>query len=126
MREVWGRFHQAHAREYGHSFPDNQIEVANVRATGVGAVPKIQKLKAPTGGDLVGARIPNGPGVFRVAEEPKTFDATFYHRRLLPLGERFAEPAIVLYEDSTSVIPPGWTAIVDPAGNLLLTVQGDA
>jgi N-methylhydantoinase A len=89
-------------------------------------MPKIQRLKAPAGGDLAAARIRNGACVFRVGAELKTFDTTFYRRRLLPVDERFAGPAIVLQKDSTTVIPPGWTAIVDSAGNLLLSTPGDA
>jgi N-methylhydantoinase A len=126
LSEVWERFHQAHAREYGHSFRENPIEIVNIRATGIGAMPKIQRSKAPAGGDLAAARIRNGACVFRVGAELKTFDTTFYRRRLLPGDERFAGPAFVLQKDSTTVIPPGWTAIVDSAGNLLLSTPGDA
>ena len=34
-------------REYGHAFPDNPIEIVNVRVSGVGAMPKIQSSTAP-------------------------------------------------------------------------------
>ena len=51
---------------------------------------------------------------------------TFYRRHLLPVGETFAGPAIVLQKDSTTVIPPGCTATNDAAGNLILKVAGDA
>jgi N-methylhydantoinase A len=124
LSEVWERFHAAHAREYGHSFRENRIEIVNIRATGIGAMPKLQSLKAPPGGDLTAARIRSGACVFRVGAELKTFDTTFYRRALLPVGEPFAGPAIVLQKDSTTVIPPGWSAVVDPAGNLLLTQGG--
>jgi N-methylhydantoinase A len=42
------------------------------------------------------------------------------------VGERFAGPAIVLQKDSTTVIPPSWSAINDAAGNLILRIEGDA
>jgi N-methylhydantoinase A len=125
MTEVWERFHKAHEREYGHFFRDNAIEVVNIRTTGVGAMPKIQTLKAPVGGDLTAARLRTGKCVFRVGGELRSFETAFYRRHLLPVGERFAGPAIVLQKDSTTAIPPGCTAINDAAGNLLLTVEGD-
>ena len=44
---------------------------------------------------------------------------------LLPVGETFKGPAIVLQKDSTTVIPPGSNAVNDTAGNLVLTVPED-
>jgi len=43
-----------------------------------------------------------------------------YERARLPLGARLAGPAIVEQDDTTTVIPPGVTALVDDAGNLRL------
>ena len=43
-----------------------------------------------------------------------------YERARLPLGARLAGPAIVEQSDTTTVIPPGVTALVDPVGNLRL------
>jgi N-methylhydantoinase A len=126
LEQVWERFHQAHQREYGHYFRDNVIEVVNVRASGIGAMPKIQTLKAPEGGSMTAARLRAGQCVFRVDGELRSFETTFYRRHLLPVGERFAGPAIVLQKDSTTVIPPSWSAINDAAGNLILRIEGDA
>jgi N-methylhydantoinase A len=43
-----------------------------------------------------------------------------YERSRLPLGARLEGPAIVEQSDTTTVIPPGVTALVDDAGNLRL------
>jgi N-methylhydantoinase A/oxoprolinase/acetone carboxylase beta subunit len=117
---VFERFHQAHQREYGHFFRDNPIEIVNIRVAGVGAMPKIKALQAAKGGAMTAALIRNGQCMFRVDGELKSFETAFYRRRLLPVGEKFAGPAIVLQRDSTTVIPPGWTAINDAVGNLIL------
>jgi N-methylhydantoinase A len=37
------------------------------------------------------------------------------------IGQAVAGPAIIEQMDTTTVVPPGWTAHVDIAGNLLLT-----
>ena len=70
------------------------------------------------------ARVRSGQCVFRISGELRSFETMFYRRNLLPVGEVFAGPAVVLQKDSTTVIPPGCSAINDPAGNLILTIAG--
>jgi N-methylhydantoinase A len=124
LAEILQRFHATHEREYGHAFPDNPIEIVNVRVIGVGQMPKIAKLTAPKGTTLADARVRTGQCVFRIDGELRSFETSFYRRHLLPVGETFSGPAIVLQKDSTTVIPPGCSAINDPAGNLILTIAG--
>jgi N-methylhydantoinase A len=124
LEEIWQRFHTAHEREYGHAFPANPIEIVNVRVIGIGQMPKIAKLTAPKGATLADARVRSGQCVFRIDGELRPFETSFYRRHLLPVGETFKGPAVVLQKDSTTVIPPGCSAINDPAGNLILTIAG--
>jgi N-methylhydantoinase A len=61
----------------------------------------------------------------QVGERPAYFGSRFvptaiYERARLPLGARLAGPAIVEQADTTTVIPPGVAALVDPVGNLRL------
>jgi len=123
---IWRLFHEAHKREYGHAFEQNPIEVVNVRVSGIGAMPKIRALQAPAGGSFAAAKLRVGQCVFRVDGALKAFETTFYRRTRLPVGEKFHGPAIVLQMDSTTVIPPRWSAINDAAGNLILTFDGEA
>ncbi len=122
LEEIWTRFHDAHKREYGHFFADSPIEIVNVRVVGVGQLPKIAKLTAPQGSTLAKARVKTGQSVSRIDGELRPFETAFYRRHLLPVGETFTGPAIVLQKDSTTVIPPGCSAINDAAGNLILKV----
>jgi N-methylhydantoinase A len=64
--------------------------------------------------------------MFRVAGELKSFETVFYRRHLLPVEEKFSGPAVVLQKDSTTIVPPGWSATNDRAGNLILSVKGGA
>jgi len=43
-----------------------------------------------------------------------------YARPRLPLGVELPGPAIVEQPDTTTVVPPGWTARVEESGNLRL------
>ena len=126
LEQVWQRFHEAHEAEYGHFFEGSPIEIVNIRMTGIGRMPKIGRPGAPEGGSFDQARIKTGDCVFRVDGRLRSFETVFYQRRLLPVGERFQGPAVVLQTDSTTVVPPGCSAICDPEGNLLIQLGGEA
>lgn len=121
MATVFDAFHAAHAAEYGHAFPANPIEIVNLRVIGTGAMPHLQALKAAKGGLLKDAEIRRAPCVFRVKAALQSFDTPSYARHLLPVATPFNGPAIILQKDSTTIVPPGWTATVHPSGSIILT-----
>ena len=49
--------------------------------------------------------------------------ATLYRRETLPVGTKINGPAIIAQFDATTVIPPGATAMVDPALNLMVELE---
>jgi N-methylhydantoinase A len=53
-------------------------------------------------------------------------DTPIYVRETLPVGHRLAGPAIIEQMDATTVLDPGATLRVDPAGNLIISVGGRA
>ena len=120
LETVWQGFHRQHETDYSHSFPDNQIEIVNIRLTGIGEMPKIGRVRAPGGGSLAAAAAGTGACVFRVDGALKSLDTVFYRRADLPIDERFAGPAVILQADTTTVVPPGWTATVESGGNMVL------
>jgi N-methylhydantoinase A/oxoprolinase/acetone carboxylase beta subunit len=122
MRKTLKAFHEFHRREYGHSFPDNPVEIVNIRLTGVARVPKIGRFKPPSGGSLKAALVKRDRTVFRHRERMQTFETAFYRRELLPLRTRVPGPAIILQTDSTTVVPPGCSIRADEGGNLILDV----
>ena len=48
-------------------------------------------------------------------------EARVYERDALPEGFAFAGPAIIQQADTTTLVEPGWSGLVDAAGNLILT-----
>ena len=44
----------------------------------------------------------------------------FYRRAELRANHRFAGPCVVVQDDSTACVPPGFSAAVDASGNILL------
>ena len=121
---VFERFHERHRVEYGHFFADSPIEIVNARLTGVGPTPKINEPEAPVGGSLDEAGVKTANSVFRVKDGLREFETAIYRRDRLPADQPFEGPAVILQTDSTTVVPPGWSAAVDSRGNLLLTRGG--
>jgi N-methylhydantoinase A len=124
LAEAFAAFHRLHEAEYGHAFRQSAIEIVNIRVAGVGRMPKIGKPVVTQGASLDAARVKTGRCVFRVGGTLRSFDTAFYQRRLLPLDTPIAGPAVILQTDSTTVVPPGWSATADPGGNLILTSGG--
>ncbi|WP_206524649.1 hydantoinase/oxoprolinase family protein [Devosia sp. 1566] len=122
LNETFEAFHRAHAAEYGHAFKASPIEIVNLRVSGIGRMPKIDKLRAPASGSLEEALVRTVPSVFRVGGELKTFDTPVYRRTALPVGQAFEGPAIILQKDSTTVMPPATSAVVEASGSIIITL----
>jgi N-methylhydantoinase A/oxoprolinase/acetone carboxylase beta subunit len=121
---VWERFHRLHEAEYGHAFPASPIEIVNIRLTGVGRMPKIGPPVVARGRSLGEARVKVGPCVFRVNGKLAGFETGSYRRDLLPVEDEIPGPAIILQRDSTTLVPPGSSAVADGQGNLVVRVGG--
>ena len=123
LAAVFTRFGELHRTEYGHVFPDSNIEIVNIRVTGIGRMPKIAATRPQDGGSLDRALVKSAPCVFRVGGSLQTVATPFYLREALPLNLPIGGPAIILQTDSTTVVPPGVTAVADRSGNLILRLE---
>ena len=110
-------FHSAHHRAFGHSSPEEEVELVTLRVRASGP---------PASIDL---RWDRGRSGARIAERPVWFDpdrpvATAVRRRgdLSP-GEGFVGPLILVGDDSTLVVPPGVEGRCDRFGNAILEVR---
>ena len=119
---LFAEFERRHAAEYGRSFPDSAKEIVNLRVTGIGETHKISPETPPAGGSIDAALLSTGPCVFRRGTELLTVDTARYRRDALPVGGDIAGPAIILQQDSTTVVRPEDRFRVDPAGNILISI----
>ena len=122
IEESIGRFHDMHRQEYDHHFPDSPVEWVNLRITAISEVVKIGVPEQPKGGSLAKARIRTDETMFRVAGKLVPFQTDFYQRERLPVEQEFCGPAIILQTDSTTVVPPDCSAIVEKSGSLIIRV----
>ncbi|MBR8745441.1 hydantoinase/oxoprolinase family protein, partial [Nocardiopsis sp. MG754419] len=49
--------------------------------------------------------------------------AAVHDRDALGAGHRLSGPAVIVQDDSTVLVPPGWSAEVDPSGHLRLRLR---
>lgn len=111
-----GAFHAAHERIYEHADADAPVQIINLRLVVVGTPPK------PTFAPVESSDAAPAPR----ASVPVYFDgathtAAVYARGDLMAGQRFEGPAIVTQDDCTTCVLGGFTATVDPSGNLILS-----
>jgi N-methylhydantoinase A/oxoprolinase/acetone carboxylase beta subunit len=116
------RFHRLHEREYGSAYAD-PIEIVNARVTALGERPALERLPVASG-SLDAALVGESDSHFRVDGELQAVTTRFYDRDKLPVDELVPGPAIVFHLDTTTVVPPAWTARADASGNLILTKGG--
>ena len=114
-------FHRLHAQAYGHAATGEPTMVVNVRVTGIGEIPK-PDLRQMAGSGLVAGEQRRRRVYF---SEAGGFVETAIHLRGTLRGSDAIEgPAVIEEMDSTTIISPGFVAIVDDQANLRITSAG--
>ena len=122
LQGIFDQFHIQHRAEYGHDFPDSAIEIVNARVTGIGQMPKISQPEDINSGTQESALMKSGSCMFRVDNHLEEFETMFYQREKLPLEHSIAGPAIIIQQDSTTVVPPNNQFVSDTAGNMIISI----
>jgi N-methylhydantoinase A len=122
IRESIKAFHRAHDDRFGYEYEGRHpVEVVNIGATGYGLFPPlVTPLEERQGCSWSSARKDVRRGVFRNVGE---VDLPIYERSLAPVGVGVAGPCIIEQYDSTLVVEPGWQAVLDSAGQIIITHQ---
>ncbi len=111
-------FDETHNALFGHSGPEEPVEVVTYRVTGIGKLPEV---KMPTfrrkGTSLKSAYL----GKRRARFDGATLEAAVYQRESLDVGHKVKGPAVIEQLDSTLVVHPGQVAEVDRFKNIAIT-----
>ncbi|MEO8715280.1 MAG: hydantoinase/oxoprolinase family protein [Acetobacteraceae bacterium] len=107
-------FHAKHEQTYGHANHAEAVQLVNLRLSAVGRLPSLVLAQRA---DPSAARV-----YLRDVWFTETgFAATPVHwREGVASGSAIQGPAIIEAMDSTTVIPPGWTARIDDLGYIRL------
>ena len=112
-------FDRVYAHRYGYSDAKAAVELITVTVTVTGAGPAVRLPEQPPGArDAAAARKPDRSAYF--PESGGYVPCAVYDRSRLPIGARIEGPAVVEEPESTTVLPPGTAAEVDPWANLLV------
>jgi N-methylhydantoinase A len=113
-----GRFEEAHRQRYNFDLPDSPLEIATVRVVGRGTIKGVSLLESENGaGEDSSGAITRHEQVFF---DGGWMETPIYDRAKLGSGNMIAGPAVIVQDDTTTVIEPGYAGAVDRLGNILI------
>lgn len=118
-------FEAAHEREYFYRFPDQPVQIVNLRIYAIGMMPALEP-EAVASGDSeppAEAIVDRRAVVFAEDGEAVELETVTYDRNRLLDGNLIRGPAIVEQLDSTSLINPGLGARVAADGGLIIDAE---
>jgi N-methylhydantoinase A/oxoprolinase/acetone carboxylase beta subunit len=122
IKAVKNEFHAAHEKEFSRRFEDVDVQIANIRVRAIGEMPGLKPVlvKKGTATPPKGALKLTADAWFEKNGKLAKVKTKFYERTELLAGNKIQGPAIITQFDSTSVVPPGYSAEVDKHGNLII------
>jgi N-methylhydantoinase A len=108
----------AHRQRYNFDLPDSPLEIATVRVVGRGTIKGVNLIESEDGAgkDASGAVTRNEQVYFAGGWK----ETPIYDRGKLLPGNAVTGPAIIVQDDTTTVIEPGYKGAVDSFGNILI------
>jgi N-methylhydantoinase A len=120
LAELRTTFDARHQAMFGHSAPDEPVEIVSYRVRGIGKVPPVEMPRFARAGTSLGDALRE---TRRVRFDGETIACPVYQREKLDVGLRVAGPAVLDQLDCTTVICPGQVARVDEWKNLIVTEE---
>ncbi|MEM6683263.1 MAG: hydantoinase/oxoprolinase family protein [Pseudomonadota bacterium] len=117
IARIAAEFHKVHKTEYGVSsdeFAPALVSIGLAAIGNVGEIPIIEKAAQSTGDIQKGER--------KVYFDGTWFDVAVLHGHNLAPNQNVAGPALIEYDHSCAVLPPGSTGHMDQADNLIITL----
>ena len=115
-------FDHDHQLQFGFTMADRALVVEMVAVEVIGASGTTAMAEGPI--KRSGAKnvpLPPPLTVMPVYMNDEYQDTTFYQRDDLPVGSNIKGPVILLEDTSTIVVEPGWEAVLEPSGAVILS-----
>jgi N-methylhydantoinase A len=117
-------FHEAHRQRFSYANEGEPVEIVNLRLKAIGKTAKPRFSHQPSGPlDPKTAQLGHKQVYFADKNTPhaaRPVPAALYQRERLVPGNMVVGPAVLVQLDTTTVIPPGWSATVDGWRNLVV------
>ena len=120
LAEAVGRFHRQHQQLYGHSFPELEVELVNVRVTGHGIQPS-PSMWWDWSMTLAPDLRTDAPRKVYFHEVDDFMDTRVLRRREIEPEQEIEGPLVIHQLDATVLVPPDVVATAHPSGSLILT-----
>jgi N-methylhydantoinase A len=125
-RDLIGDFRAEHQRRYGYNYPTRDVELVTLRLRATIKSRESQQailahVRTVALTRLDRARPGSGlPDRAPVLFSGKKLFAAIVSRDTVPIGKKYAGPAVITEYSATTVIPPGVSFYQDRAGNLVI------
>ena len=113
-------FFAVHRTEYGHAFEDQAVELVTLRVIGTARADTLRLPPLPKGGrrNPAEAALYARPTTF---DDGETLDTPRFDRGKLKADDSITGPAIIVQQNSTTVIPRGYTSVVMALGDIVIS-----
>ncbi|MGG1219931.1 hydantoinase/oxoprolinase family protein [Priestia endophytica] len=125
VQHIISRFHKIHEKNYGYSDKEGKIEFVNYRVTAFGELPKAPLVKANQEDNRLVEAVSHRDVYFSEVNKPGYYKTGIYNRSDLNAGNRIQGPAIIEQMDTTILILPSQSAVIDPYQNLIINTFGE-
>lgn len=119
-QEMARRFFAIHRTEYGHAFEDQAVQTVTLRVIGSSVADTLKLPPLEKGG----RRNPSDAALYArmtTFDDGQTIHTPRFDRMKLRAQDVVAGPAVIVQQNSTTIIPPGFDAVVMKLGDLVIS-----
>ncbi|MBS1882501.1 MAG: hydantoinase/oxoprolinase family protein [Actinobacteria bacterium] len=123
LQVIVARYNDQYEREFGYRLEEgvSQVEIVNARVAAIGVTDPADVRVPEESGDAAEALVGSRDVYF--AEVGDHRSTSIYDRAKLRSGAEVNGPAVIDHDETTVLVPPGATAVVDEHLNLVITVK---
>jgi len=119
-RQIRARFDRLYREQYGRTVPNVDVEIINWAFVAATPLAPIEKVAAPRRAQRAQAE---GSRKIYWGQLRKLLSVPCYRRESLKPGDFIIGPALIIEKQTTTLVSPGFDAVLDRIGNIVLTAK---
>lgn len=116
-QEMSSRFEEIHQRQFGFVSKDKALIIDTLFIEAVGNTSSAEDTPQP----IAKLSVDQEQHVSKVFFQGEWWDTPVLHREALEFGHQISGPVIIVEKNATTIVEPGWFAILKPNNDLVLT-----